>query len=94
MGRRSVAARTAGEISRKRLGKSTMGSIYRHKAFSRYPECSGSMAGCPGIIENPVSPPETCAKCPNFLESSFYKKPSPEEKIQELRNLFEEFRKK
>lgn len=94
MGRRSVATRTAGEISRRKLGKSMISSIYRQKSFSRYPECPGSMAGCPDRIENPSSPPENCGRCPNFLESSFYKKPPPEEKIQELRALFEEFRKK
>lgn len=94
MGRKSIATKTAGEISRRRHGKSSMSSIYRQKVISKYPECIGIMIDCPQLIENPKAPPEKCGRCPNFMESHFYRKPSTEEKVQELRALFEEFRKK
>ena len=94
MGRRSVASRAAGEVSRRKMGKSSIGSIYRQKSLQRYPGCAGMMPECPAAIEDPRNPPDKCARCPHFMESPFYKKPSTDEKIMELRNLFEQFRKK
>ena len=88
MGRKSVASRAAREVARRKLGKSSIGDIYKKKLLSKYPECAGISPDCPNKIENIKNPPEICHKCPHFLESNYYDKPLASQKIQELHDLF------
>ncbi len=93
MSSKSVAARSARESARKRMGKFSINSIYRKSPSADYPNCAGSNGSCPNQIEDLKNPPEKCRKCPQFLDSRHHEKLFSEDRLKQFHELFSSVRK-
>jgi hypothetical protein len=93
MSSKSVAARSARESARKRIGKFSINSIYKKVPAAGYPECAGVQETCPNQIEDLKNPPEKCRKCPHFMDSRHYEKHFNGDRLKQFHELFASLRK-
>ena len=91
MGGKSIAHKTRGEKSRRRILKYSMSDIYKSAKPSKYPDCIGTFQDCPEEITNPKQPPEPCRNCPQFKESKYAKELLTDERIKRAKELAELF---